>query len=123
MAPEITSIEYYNHLLYVTWTYGGDGTDLSHSRMLHWMVIAEGKKKIKKSVSMTGESVILFVFFCLIDDFVLQCLSTLVNQLELFLCVSTLEHSSCQDRQWVECFHCNPTKNTVNLGENLGTAY
>ncbi|KFP28386.1 Receptor-type tyrosine-protein phosphatase O, partial [Colius striatus] len=51
VAPEITSIEYYNHLLYVTWTYGGDGTDLSHSRMLHWMVIAEGKKKIKKSIT------------------------------------------------------------------------
>ncbi|NWQ80107.1 PTPRO phosphatase, partial [Columbina picui] len=51
VAPKITSIEYYNHLLYVTWTYGGDGTDLSHSRMLHWMVIAEGKKKIKKSVT------------------------------------------------------------------------
>ncbi|NXE89873.1 PTPRO phosphatase, partial [Menura novaehollandiae] len=51
VAPKITSIEYYNHLLYVTWTYGGDGPDLSHSRMLHWMVIAEGKKKIKKSVT------------------------------------------------------------------------
>uniref|UniRef100_A0A8B9S3A2 Receptor-type tyrosine-protein phosphatase O n=1 Tax=Apteryx owenii TaxID=8824 RepID=A0A8B9S3A2_APTOW len=51
VAPEITSVEYYNHLLYVSWTYGGDGTDLSHSRMLHWMVIAEGKKKIKKSVT------------------------------------------------------------------------
>ncbi|XP_065510800.1 receptor-type tyrosine-protein phosphatase O [Caloenas nicobarica] len=51
VAPKITSIEYYNHLLYVTWTYGGDSTDLSHSRMLHWMVIAEGKKKIKKSVT------------------------------------------------------------------------
>ncbi|XP_067997975.1 receptor-type tyrosine-protein phosphatase O [Melanerpes formicivorus] len=51
VAPEITSIEYYNHLLYITWTYGGDGTDLSHSRMLHWMVVAEGKKKIKKSVT------------------------------------------------------------------------
>ncbi|XP_064371608.1 receptor-type tyrosine-protein phosphatase O isoform X7 [Dromaius novaehollandiae] len=51
VAPEITSIEYYNHLLYISWTYGGVGTDLSHSRMLHWMVIAEGKKKIKKSVT------------------------------------------------------------------------
>ncbi|NWU91905.1 PTPRO phosphatase, partial [Upupa epops] len=51
VAPKITSIEYYNHLLYVTWAYGGDGTDLSHSRMLHWMVIADGKKKIKKSVT------------------------------------------------------------------------
>lgn len=67
MAPEITSIEYYNHLLYVTWTYGGDGTDLSHSRMLHWMVIAEGKKKIKKSVSMRGEGVAHFSVFFFAD--------------------------------------------------------
>ncbi|XP_019400047.1 PREDICTED: receptor-type tyrosine-protein phosphatase O isoform X3 [Crocodylus porosus] len=51
VAPEITSVEYYNHLLYISWTYGDDSTDLSHSRMLHWMVIAEGKKKIKKSVT------------------------------------------------------------------------
>nr|XP_021390836.1 receptor-type tyrosine-protein phosphatase O [Lonchura striata domestica] len=51
VAPKITAVEYYNHLLYVTWTYGGDGPDLSHSRMLHWMVVAEGKKKIKKSVT------------------------------------------------------------------------
>ncbi|NXI20653.1 PTPRO phosphatase, partial [Irena cyanogastra] len=51
VAPKITSVEYHNHLLYVTWTYGGDGPDLSHSRMLHWMVVAEGKKKIKKSVT------------------------------------------------------------------------
>lgn len=50
VAPEITSVEYFNSLLYVSWTYGDDTTDLSHSRMLHWMVIAEGKKKIKKSV-------------------------------------------------------------------------
>ncbi|RMC02721.1 hypothetical protein DUI87_19910 [Hirundo rustica rustica] len=55
VAPKITSVEYYNHLLYVTWTYGGDGPDLSHSRMLHWMVVAEGKKKIKKSVSISVE--------------------------------------------------------------------
>ncbi|XP_066855177.1 receptor-type tyrosine-protein phosphatase O isoform X2 [Anser cygnoides] len=59
VAPEITSIEYYNHLLYVTWTYGGDGTDLSHSRMLHWMVIAEGKKKIKKSVTRSVMTAVL----------------------------------------------------------------
>ncbi|EMP35052.1 Receptor-type tyrosine-protein phosphatase O, partial [Chelonia mydas] len=51
VSPEITSVEYFNNLLYVSWTYGDDGTDLSHSRMLHWMVIAEGKKKIKKSVT------------------------------------------------------------------------
>ena len=50
VAPEITSVEYFNSLLYISWTYGDDTTDLSHSRMLHWMVVAEGKKKIKKSV-------------------------------------------------------------------------
>uniref|UniRef100_A0A8C3GF71 Receptor-type tyrosine-protein phosphatase O n=1 Tax=Cairina moschata TaxID=8855 RepID=A0A8C3GF71_CAIMO len=59
VAPEITSIEYYNHLLYITWTYGEDGTDLSHSRMLHWMVIAEGKKKIKKSVTRSVMTAVL----------------------------------------------------------------
>ncbi|XP_039360770.1 receptor-type tyrosine-protein phosphatase O isoform X7 [Mauremys reevesii] len=51
VSPEITSVEYFNNLLYVSWTYGDDETDLSHSRMLHWMIIAEGKKKIKKSVT------------------------------------------------------------------------
>ncbi|XP_039203539.1 receptor-type tyrosine-protein phosphatase O isoform X1 [Crotalus tigris] len=51
VSPKITSVEYFNSLLYVSWIYGDDNTDLSHSRMLHWMVIAEGKKKIKKSVT------------------------------------------------------------------------
>ncbi|KAF7248745.1 Receptor-type tyrosine-protein phosphatase O [Varanus komodoensis] len=51
VSPEITSVEYFNNLLYVSWIYGDDNTDLSHSRMLHWMVTAEGKKKIKKSVT------------------------------------------------------------------------
>ncbi|XP_061494493.1 receptor-type tyrosine-protein phosphatase O isoform X4 [Rhineura floridana] len=51
VSPEITSVEYFNNLLYVSWIYGDDNTDLSHSRMLHWMIIAEGKKKIKKSVT------------------------------------------------------------------------
>ncbi|KAM6436934.1 receptor-type tyrosine-protein phosphatase O isoform 3-T4 [Liasis olivaceus] len=51
VSPKITSVEYFNNLLYVSWIYGDDNTDLSHSRMLHWMVIAEGKKKIKKSVT------------------------------------------------------------------------
>ncbi|NWY75223.1 PTPRO phosphatase, partial [Erithacus rubecula] len=59
VAPKITSVEYYNHLLYVTWTYGGDGPDLSHSRMLHWMVVAEGKKKIKKSVTRSVMTAVL----------------------------------------------------------------
>lgn len=72
MAPKITSVEYYNHLLYVTWTYGGDGPDLSHSRMLHWMVVAEGKKKIKKSVSISVEGgwcSFLWAFFFLFGGF------------------------------------------------------
>ncbi|KAH0617104.1 hypothetical protein JD844_028760, partial [Phrynosoma platyrhinos] len=51
VSPEITSVEYFNNLLYVSWIYGDDNTDLSHSRMLHWLVVAEGKKKIKKSVT------------------------------------------------------------------------
>uniref|UniRef100_G1Q279 Protein tyrosine phosphatase receptor type O n=1 Tax=Myotis lucifugus TaxID=59463 RepID=G1Q279_MYOLU len=70
VAPEITSVEYFNSLLYISWTYGDDTTDLSHSRMLHWMVVAEGKKKIKKSlaeivvtINFTYECYDLSVFF------------------------------------------------------------
>nr|XP_028601730.1 receptor-type tyrosine-protein phosphatase O isoform X2 [Podarcis muralis] len=59
VSPEITSVEYFNNLLYVSWIYGDDNTDLSHSRMLHWMVIAEGKKKIKKSVTRNFMSAVL----------------------------------------------------------------
>ncbi|KAK2493211.1 hypothetical protein MC885_005767, partial [Smutsia gigantea] len=59
VAPEITSVEYSNSLLYISWTYGDDTTDLSHSRMLHWMVVAEGKKKIKKSVTRNVMTAIL----------------------------------------------------------------
>ncbi|XP_069484468.1 receptor-type tyrosine-protein phosphatase O isoform X2 [Ambystoma mexicanum] len=51
VSPEITSVEQLNNLLYVNWTYGDDVTDLSHSRLLHWLVVAEGKKQIKKSVT------------------------------------------------------------------------
>ncbi|XP_075459141.1 receptor-type tyrosine-protein phosphatase O isoform X3 [Ascaphus truei] len=51
VAPQIASVEYFNSLLYVSWTYGDDATDLSHSRMLHWQLAAEGKKRIKKSVT------------------------------------------------------------------------
>ncbi|VTJ65530.1 Hypothetical predicted protein, partial [Marmota monax] len=59
VAPEITSVEYFNSLLSISWTYGDDTTDLSHSRMLHWMVVAEGKKKIKKSVTRNVMTAIL----------------------------------------------------------------
>ncbi|XP_043944375.1 receptor-type tyrosine-protein phosphatase O isoform X2 [Protopterus annectens] len=49
--PEITSVEHFHGMLYISWSYSSDITDLSHSRMLHWLVIAEGKKRIKKSVT------------------------------------------------------------------------
>uniref|UniRef100_A0A8C5PGA9 Protein tyrosine phosphatase receptor type O n=1 Tax=Leptobrachium leishanense TaxID=445787 RepID=A0A8C5PGA9_9ANUR len=51
VAPKIISVDYINSLLYVAWMYGDNSLDLSHSRMLHWQVVAEGKKRIKKSVS------------------------------------------------------------------------
>ncbi|XP_063302674.1 receptor-type tyrosine-protein phosphatase O isoform X2 [Pelobates fuscus] len=51
VAPEVISVDYINRLLYVAWTYGDNAIDLSHSRMLHWQVVAEGRKRIKKSVS------------------------------------------------------------------------
>ncbi|XP_075066960.1 receptor-type tyrosine-protein phosphatase O isoform X2 [Mixophyes fleayi] len=51
VAPQITHVEYVKNLLYITWRYGEKTFDLSHSRMLHWQVTADGKKRIKKSVS------------------------------------------------------------------------
>ncbi|PIO37166.1 hypothetical protein AB205_0105150, partial [Aquarana catesbeiana] len=51
VAPRITQVEYVKTLLYISWRYGEKTLDLSHSRMLHWQVTAEGKKRIKKSVS------------------------------------------------------------------------
>ncbi|XP_069618838.1 receptor-type tyrosine-protein phosphatase O isoform X2 [Ranitomeya imitator] len=53
VAPQIVHVEYVRYLLYVTWRYGEKTFDLSHSRMLHWQVMAEGRKRIKKSVSRT----------------------------------------------------------------------
>ncbi|KAK7150149.1 hypothetical protein R3I94_009456 [Phoxinus phoxinus] len=43
-APHISSVEYSHGTLYVRWSYGDLFTDLSHSRMLHWQVKAEGRK-------------------------------------------------------------------------------
>ncbi|XP_068133492.1 receptor-type tyrosine-protein phosphatase O isoform X2 [Hyperolius riggenbachi] len=51
VAPRITQVDYVKNLLYITWRYGDKSFDLSHSRMLHWQVTAEGKKRIKKSIS------------------------------------------------------------------------
>lgn len=43
-APHISSVDYSHGTLYVRWMYGDLFTDLSHSRMLHWQVVAEGRK-------------------------------------------------------------------------------
>ncbi|XP_035257894.1 receptor-type tyrosine-protein phosphatase O isoform X3 [Anguilla anguilla] len=50
-APHIVTVVYANSLLRVSWTYGDILTDLSHSRMLHWLVVAEGKKGSKRHIS------------------------------------------------------------------------
>lgn len=44
-------MDYSHGVLYVRWTYGELFVDLSHSRMLHWQVLAVGKKGVKKSYS------------------------------------------------------------------------
>ncbi|KAK2882794.1 receptor-type tyrosine-protein phosphatase O isoform X1 [Channa argus] len=50
-APHISSVDYSHGVLYVRWTYGELFIDLSHSRMLHWQVVAVGKKGPEKSYS------------------------------------------------------------------------
>ncbi|KAG9490911.1 hypothetical protein GDO78_006308 [Eleutherodactylus coqui] len=59
VAPQIMHVEYVRHLLYVTWRYGEKAFDLSHSRMLHWQVTADGRKRIKKSVSRTTMTAVM----------------------------------------------------------------
>ncbi|XP_035851785.1 receptor-type tyrosine-protein phosphatase O isoform X2 [Sander lucioperca] len=50
-APHISSVDYSHGVLYVRWTYGELFIDLSHSRMLHWQVVAIGKKGPQRSYS------------------------------------------------------------------------
>ncbi|XP_042258980.1 receptor-type tyrosine-protein phosphatase O isoform X1 [Thunnus maccoyii] len=50
-APHISSVDYSHGVLYVRWTYGELFITLSHSRMLHWQVVAVGKKGPKESYS------------------------------------------------------------------------
>ncbi|XP_039996615.1 receptor-type tyrosine-protein phosphatase O isoform X1 [Xiphias gladius] len=50
-APHISSVDYSHGVLYVRWTYGELFIDLSHSRMLHWQVVAVGRKGPEKSYS------------------------------------------------------------------------
>uniref|UniRef100_G3N689 protein-tyrosine-phosphatase n=1 Tax=Gasterosteus aculeatus aculeatus TaxID=481459 RepID=G3N689_GASAC len=49
-APHISSVDYSHGLLLVRWTYGELFIDLSHSRMLHWTVVAIGKKGVTRNV-------------------------------------------------------------------------
>lgn len=44
-------MDYSHGVLYVRWTYGELFIDLSHSRMLHWQVMAVGKKGPERSYS------------------------------------------------------------------------
>ncbi|XP_072233557.1 receptor-type tyrosine-protein phosphatase O isoform X2 [Leuresthes tenuis] len=50
-APHISTVDYSHGVLFVRWTYGELFIDLSHSRMLHWQVVAVGKKGPEKSYS------------------------------------------------------------------------
>ncbi|XP_070848499.1 receptor-type tyrosine-protein phosphatase O isoform X2 [Chaetodon trifascialis] len=50
-APHIASVDYSHGVLYVRWSYGELFIDLSHSRMLHWQVVAVGKKGPERSYS------------------------------------------------------------------------
>lgn len=50
-APHISSVDYSHGVLFIRWTYGELFIDLSHSRMLHWQVMAVGKKGPEKSYS------------------------------------------------------------------------
>ncbi|XP_037837161.1 receptor-type tyrosine-protein phosphatase O [Kryptolebias marmoratus] len=50
-APHISSVDYSHGVLFVRWTYGELFIELSHSRMLHWQVVAVGKKGPEKSYS------------------------------------------------------------------------
>ncbi|XP_028249927.1 receptor-type tyrosine-protein phosphatase O isoform X2 [Parambassis ranga] len=50
-APHISSVDYSRGVLFVRWAYGELFIDLSHSRMLHWQVVAVGKKGPEKSYS------------------------------------------------------------------------
>ncbi|XP_034382756.1 receptor-type tyrosine-protein phosphatase O-like [Cyclopterus lumpus] len=50
-APHISSVDYAHGVLFVRWTYGELFVDLSHSRMLHWQLLAVGKRGPERSYS------------------------------------------------------------------------
>lgn len=43
-APRVSSVEYSRGVLSVHWTYGELFTELTHSRILHWQVLAIGRR-------------------------------------------------------------------------------
>lgn len=51
-APHISSVDYVQGVLLVRWTYGELFVDLSHSRLLHWEVLAVGRKGLKRTFSL-----------------------------------------------------------------------
>lgn len=55
-APHISSVDYAHGVVFVRWTYGELFVDLSHSRMLHWQVVAVGKKGPERSFSVDVSS-------------------------------------------------------------------
>ncbi|XP_048410177.1 receptor-type tyrosine-protein phosphatase O isoform X4 [Stegostoma tigrinum] len=50
LAPKITWLEYSKNLLSVSWTYGDITTETSNSTLPYWLVVAVGRRIIKKSV-------------------------------------------------------------------------
>lgn len=64
-APHISSVDYSHGVLYVRWTYGELFIDMSHSRMMHWQVVAMGKKGPKKSYTVDVSP-----FFVSVDSFI-----------------------------------------------------
>lgn len=50
-APHISAVEYSGGVLFLRWTYGELFIDLSHSRMLHWQVLAIGRKGAPRGYS------------------------------------------------------------------------
>lgn len=50
-APHVSALDYSGGVLFLRWTYGELFIDLSHSRMLHWQVLAVGKKGPERGYS------------------------------------------------------------------------
>uniref|UniRef100_A0A3Q4MZL1 Protein tyrosine phosphatase receptor type O n=1 Tax=Neolamprologus brichardi TaxID=32507 RepID=A0A3Q4MZL1_NEOBR len=71
-APHISSVDYSHGVLYVRWTYGELFIDLSHSRMLHWQVVAVGKKGPEKTYSV-DVSPDTSVYLCVFHHHSLSC--------------------------------------------------